>query len=150
MISRILGAMAAIFLLLASNTSVAQSPPVEVTFQVPLNLTELSADITRVRVTCMIEKDEQLGATRTYEQFAATNSQEFPVSAGQLIMTASVVVSVDATRVAAGETARYGCFLYGYSSPLQRWYDFSEAQDTGIAGFQLTPRTSPIAGNFVW
>ena len=52
--TRVLVAAVVVFISLLPVSGAAQSPAGEVTFEVPLNLTRLEPDITKVRVTCSI------------------------------------------------------------------------------------------------
>jgi hypothetical protein len=85
---------------------------------------------------------------------------ELPVSAGQLVTTARVIVPVAARRFTdettgiysdpAGKTANYHCVLMGFSSKRTPggWNQFTDNNTN--ASFGLSPTPSSITGNFVW
>ena len=149
MITQSMGAIVIALLLFTPCTAVAQTGPVEVTFKVPLNLTELSADITQIRVECMVGSPEQQGQFRLAMKMFS-NSQEMPVSGNQVVATAEITVSVDRGAVTVGETWDYGCNLFAFSNALQQWHDFADGQQLGIAAYQLKPVPSTINGSIVW
>ena len=136
----------------------AQTIPGDVTFEVPLNLTRLWGEITKVDVTCVIKSDALVG-TR-YKKIAG--HVEFPVAAGQLVTTARVVVAVAPTAFTdptgaitgspIGQPAYYQCSLTGFDMlpPTNGggWNVF-DAASTNPA-FRLTPTPSAITGKFVW
>lgn len=74
-----------------------KSIPRDVTFEVPLNLTRLAPDIKKVMVTCSMTSDafpmrkDKRGAAVKPPRGAYV---ELPVSAGQLVTTARVVIPV--------------------------------------------------------
>ena len=117
----------------------------DVIFKVPLNLTKLAADITKVTVTCLVAPPSG--------QEVGRGEQIFPVFDGQVVTTAMIIVTVADTarwRQAenVGNPMGYACALTGFSNRLQRWDQFSETQATEV--FRLTPTPSPIQGMFVW
>lgn len=148
----------AIWTLLFSQAVESQTVPGDVTFDVPLNLTRLWGEITKVAVFCKISSDALVG-TRNKQLQAQL---ELPVAAGQLVTTARVVVSVPSTAFTdptmaitgspTGKPASYQCSLSGFSMlPASNgggWNTFS-AESTNMA-FRLTPTPSAIAGSFVW
>ena len=77
----------AIWTLLFSQAVESQTVPGDVTFDVPLNLTRLWGEITKVAVWCKISSDALVG-TRNKQLQAQL---ELPVAAGQLVTTARVV-----------------------------------------------------------
>lgn len=148
----------AIWMVLLSSVVHAQSIPGDVTFDLPLNLTKLWGEITKVAVWCKISSEALVG-TRDKQ----LNTQlELPVAAGQLVTTAHVVVSVPTTAFTdptgaitgspTGKPATYQCSLSGFSMlPTTKgggWNPFSA--DSTNPAFRLTPTPSPITGSFVW
>jgi hypothetical protein len=124
-------------LLLPTGHPAAQTSSADVTFVVPLNITNLASDITKVRVTCIV-RGTALDAQRVGEL-------ELAVSGRQVITTAQVVVLVPASAVtiAAGLQANYNCTLAGYS-PALGWHPFRlESQGSSAGGSFLV--TSPTA-----
>ena len=148
----------AMWTILLSQAAQAQTVPGDVTFEVPLNLTRLWGEITKVAVWCKISSDALVG-TRNKQLQAQL---ELPVSAGQLTTTARVVVPVPSTAFTdptmamtgspTGKPASYVCKLSGFSAlPATNgggWNVFT-AESTNPA-FRLTPTPSAISGSFVW
>lgn len=132
--------------------------PGDVTFEVPLKLTQMRGEISKVAVWCKISSEVLVGARNKQLQAQL----ELPVAAGQLVTTARVVVAVPATAFTdptmaitsspIGQPATYQCKLSGFSMlPASNgggWNTFS-AESTNMA-FRLTPTPSPIQGSFVW
>lgn len=148
----------AILMLVLPSVMQAQTIPGDVTFEVPLNLTRLWAEITKVDVTCVISSDALVG-TR-YQRI--TGHVEFPVAAGQLVTMARVVVAVAPTAFTdptmaitgspLGKPATYACNLSGFNMLPSNygggWHQFSA--DSTIESFRISPTPSPITGKFVW
>ena len=148
----------AIWTLLSNGVVHAQSIPGDVTFDVPLNLTRLWGEITKVAVWCKISSDALVGTRNKRLQ----TQLELPVAAGQLVTTARVVVAVPSTAFTdptgaitgspTGKPATYQCSLSGFSALPSTygggWNVFSA--DSTNQAFHLTPTPSPISGNFVW
>jgi len=145
-------------LLLAPAPLLAQTTNSDVTFKVPLNLTNVAADIGKVRVLCVITSDALTTAIGPIPPLssvpannASANQQEWPVTSGQVATTATVVVPVPATGLVAdavGKTANYACFLGGFSTSLQRWDVFDAAHT--VPEFRLTPSPPLLQGSFTW
>jgi len=141
-----------------SGLAEGKTTPGDVTFEVPLNLTRLWGEITKVAVWCKISSNALVG-TRNKEVQAQL---ELPVASGQLVTTARVVVPVTPTSFVdptmaitpgpTGQAANYDCKLSGFSMlPTSNgggWHLFS-AESTNPA-FRLSPTPSPIKGSFVW
>jgi len=151
-------------LLIAGQASAASS---DVTFQVPLNLTKLAADITKVAVTCAVfatagrQQDgpivSNLPAVLANANFPGTpwgvKKEEIPVTGGQVVTTKAVLVAINDTQTwhqadHYGETLAYVCYLEGFSARLQHWDSFSETQATDV--FRLSPTPAEITGTFTW
>jgi hypothetical protein len=140
---------------LAAGRAAAQSA--DVTFEVPLNVTNLSSEITKVRLKCELPMSDVLSAARSGEV-------ELPVSGGQVVTTAQVLVTVPASALyspASIRTQRYTCMLAGYS-PALGWGSFEiqsvVRSSTGLSPFNVTAPTTnqqgstsnPISGTFTW
>jgi hypothetical protein len=123
-----------------------------ITFTVPVNLTQLLPDVTRVRVGCEIHsvaitvnRQSVKGQPPGSGPGIVSNSVEVPVSGGQVVTTATVVVSVAGVlEDPVGKAASAICFITGYSNSLQRWVGFNHCQSNGIpdcteAAFRVTP-----------
>jgi hypothetical protein len=148
----------AMWTILLSQAVEAQTVPGDVTFEVPVNLTRLWGEITKVAVWCKISSEALIG-TRNKQLQAQL---ELPVAAGQLVTTARVVVIVSSTAFTdptmkitgspIGQPATYQCSLSGFSMlPTTNgggWNVFSA--DSTNPAFRLTPTPAPIGGNFVW
>ncbi len=140
-----------------SDTAVSlKTIPGDITFEVPLNLTRLQPDITKVNVICTIESDAF--AARTIKG-TATRPQiggqvELPVSAGQIVTTARVIVPVTMTQFQyqdpAGKTANYHCELSGFSTKATGggWQPFTDTSTN--TSFRISPTPASLTGTFVW
>jgi hypothetical protein len=151
----------AIFLscLLLPALGTTQSIPGDVTFVVPLNLTQLYLDITKIAVDCSITSNA-IDPALVGVQNALVKQIEFPVAAGRLVTTASIVVSIPPGALIdpIGKVANYQCRLSGYSvgtkKPRQAggfpagWDNF-EANHVNPS-FRLAPTPALITGSFVW
>jgi hypothetical protein len=146
--SRMQSAVLAACVLALPVASGAQSS--DVTFRVPLNLRQLSSDISRVSVYCTIESAALTagvvikGATggRVRKQ------EEFPVTGGQLVTTAVVVLPIGSLDNPVGKTAFYTCQLGGFSASEKSWGSFSET--SAKPAFRLSPTPADISGSFTW
>ena len=135
-------------LAMTGAVAVAQTP--DVTFKAPVNVTRLPPDITKVQVDCMITSSalppDPRGATGHAGGF-----QELPVSGGQVVTTATVVVpipSLNTSANASAASATYMCRLTGFSQPLNQWGEFSDTQT--IPAFRISPTPPNITGTFNW
>ena len=137
---------AAVLVVAGGATRPAEAQTVgDVTFTVPLNITQLSPDITKVAVWCKITGPGI--NTRTGNIGAQV---EFVPSGGQVVTTASVVVAYPAGDMTnpAGQQATYACTLSGFSNSLQRWDVFREDHATPV--FRLKPTPPELSGTFIW
>ena len=117
----------------------------DVTFTVPLNLTQMSPDITKVAVWCRIT------GPAIHTRSGNIQAQvEFVPQAGQVVTTATVVVAWVNTDMTdpTGTQASYSCSLSGFSNSLQRWDVFRE--DNPTPAFRLKPTPTELTGTFVW
>ena len=142
-----------------------KSIPGDVTFEVPLDLTKLAPDISKVMVTCSMTSDAfpmRKGKGAPVKQPRGAQV-ELPVSAGQLVTTARVVIPVtvdsfmDPTMAMpkdpTGKSVDYQCDIMGFSTKGGGWQQFidkiTEPKNTNTS-FHLTPFPAPITGRFVW
>jgi hypothetical protein len=111
----------------------------DVTFEVPLSLTRLSPNISRVAVTCTVN----------YLRTPTTARVEIPVAAGDVIGTVPVVVVLSATDFKQGATVSYECTLTGFSTDLRMggWLPFDPKNGES---FTVSPAPKPILGTFTW
>ena len=142
------------------GVSAAQANPGDVTFTVPVTLTQLSNGLGKVRVSCQIQSDAITvnrnstksggpgsGAGNLYK------SEEVPLSGGQVKATATVVISTAGVLDdPIGKSAGYICNLEGFSNAQQRWVPFNSS--IPIAGtepaLRLTPSPGALSGTFTW
>ena len=152
MISRTLAMIVTACLLAAPDSSVAQATSGDVTFRLPLNLTQMSPDIAKIAVFCVIQSDaippSRPGARGASTMGELSRQEELAVSGGQLVATATVVVPVSGLDNPVGKTATYVCGITGFSTLLQHWDMFAEAHET--AAFRLSPTPQRITGSFTW
>jgi hypothetical protein len=146
---RITFVLAFVFQLLATAPASAQSTSADVTFAVPLNLTNLAADITKVRVKCSFL---HVGSSAPAPGLDRMGEVEIPVTGRQVVATAQVVVMVPPTaigsEISAGTAQRYVCALDAYSAALG-WGVFSDRGSNG--SFKTTQAvTTSIGGMFQW
>jgi hypothetical protein len=141
MISRVLATTATLCALVTPRLCVAQS---DVTFKVPLNLTQVSSDIAKVAVYCQITST----AIVSNRMGKLSAQQEIPVSGGQLVTTVTVVVAVSGLDNPVGKTATYECMLSGFSTSMQLWQAFNSAST--VPAFRLTPTPGGLSGTFAW
>jgi hypothetical protein len=140
----VLGSMLAI-----PNRSTAQTPAGDVTFKVPVNLTRLSLDITKVRVDCRLQSNAILFVDPQGQETHSMRVQtDIPVTGGQLVTTATVVFSNFSLLNPSGVSASYECDLLGYSATQATWSPFSASAP--VPAFRLTSTPAPIPGTFVW
>lgn len=150
--TRVLVAAVVAFIALLPISGAAQSPAVEVTFQVPLNLTRLEPDITRVRVSCTI-------ASRALNFLARDDNNrrgqvEIPVTGGEVRTTATVVVAIPAGVLQHPETegADYECSIAGFSvgsRGTDEGWDLFNANQAKLS-FRITPTPANLVGKFPW
>lgn len=134
-------------LVTAARSATAQTTTdPEIKFTMPLNLTQISSDISKVAVWCYITSQGVI-TTRDGRLQAQV---ELPVSGGQLVTTVTVSVAAPSASLSdpIGKPATYSCSLSGYSTSLQRW-DLFNATST-VAAFRLSPTPQPITGSFTW
>jgi hypothetical protein len=108
--------------LLAPQTAAAQEPT-QVTLNVPVNLTRLSPDISKLRLACGIRSD----AIATRDHIVGV-TQEVPTSGGQINATIPVVISIASLDDPTGKLATVRCTLEGWSALEERWAPFGPLQ----------------------
>jgi len=147
--------VAALFLCLSmlSGEVSAQTIPGDVTFEVPVNLTRLSPYLSKVAVTCMFGPriDPNMGMTSQGTD-VLSNRVELPVSAGQVVTTARVVIAIPTTPLYKPEQVlTYQCTLSALSSePMagSGWQPLD--QKAPVASLQVSPTPLPITNTFNW
>lgn len=143
------------------NIRYEPAPSDDVTFEVPINLTQLAADIKQVDVTCTISSDAIVpsGARDSFRQLAG--HVVLDVSNGQVVAPQNVVVvAVPAERLQepAKHSFHWECRLTGYSAgtrpppPARRtpvgWDTFAERHEK--PSFVLSPAPAVLSGDFTW
>ena len=134
-------------LVAAPDVVFAQVPAGDVTLKVPLNLTKLSADLVKIRVSCQLQSTalRALDAQGQETQRIMVTT-EVPVSNGQVVTTLTFVFSKFTLINPAGVSASYSCFpngtdRTGLSGPLT---------DTQPPQFRVTPSLGSLNGTFTW
>jgi hypothetical protein len=119
-----------------------------VTLVLPVNLTQLSSDLERVRLRCGVASGALTWPSSTLEQIEFKD--EVPAFGGQLVTTMKVMVliPVEYLKDPIGKTADYFCSIEGFSRSLQRWGAFSETST--VPALLLKPAPSVIQGTFTW
>lgn len=148
----------------------AASAQTVITFDVPVNLTQVPPDIEKVGVACIIMGDgltsaatSQLGgalggpmgpmaifAPQVPSSGPSWIKLEWPVMAAQVVVSLKLSLAITAEYLdnPLGKSAQYGCILAGYSKSLQKW-DMFNASHT-VPAFRLAPTPEMIQGTFVW
>lgn len=122
-------------MLLAAPASIAAQASIEITVKVPLNLTQLSPDLLKVKVSCTIQ-------TGAIPLGSASQTQELPVSGGQVVTTATIVFPLTNLDLSTtwGRNARAICSIQGYSTATG-WHGFNGPNSL------LPVRTNPALTN---
>jgi hypothetical protein len=142
---------------------VAQNPG-DITFTVPVNLTQLSSGVSKVRVSCAIISEaitvnrQPLNKGATTEAGTISAQQELPVAGGEVHATATLVVSTAGVLDnPLGKPATYSCGLDGFSVAQQRFVPFNYAlpiEGTEPALRLTVPGSQPaplrLGGTFTW
>lgn len=126
--------------------------PGDVTFEVPINLTRLSSALTTLAVTCMVGPtiDPNKGITSSGGDILS-NRVEFPVSAGQVVTTARVVIAAPATPLyKPGTVLAYECALSALSSDPMAGGWQPLGGKVPVVSLQVSPVPIPIRGTFTW
>jgi hypothetical protein len=116
----------------------------DVTFRVPINLTQLSPEIGSVIVNCAISSKALPGWREVF------GGAELPVVDGRIAATATVVVQVPALDLSSSPppSAGYRCEIKGKIKDTTRVGDFRhDAQD---AAFRVSPTPARLQGGFSW
>jgi hypothetical protein len=140
-----------LIILVAPEPSAAQVPA-EVTLKVPVNLTKLGPDVTRIRLQCSIQSDA-ITAGENLEYFGtSTNTviqiQEFPVSGGQVVTTASFMFGFAKLNNPVGKSAAAGCNLVGWSESQMKYLQFGPGETN--PSFRVTSTVTGINSYFDW
>jgi hypothetical protein len=122
----------------------------DVTFTIPLNLTQLSPQIDKVFISCEVMSSAILVNRSKGTGRVTPPWLEFPNTSGQVVTTATFVVplpfgTVDTTQ---GASANYVCYLGGHSKMTGQSSGFSDTN--ADPAFRLSPTPTAIYGNFTW
>ncbi|MGC4028503.1 MAG: hypothetical protein QM696_06505 [Steroidobacteraceae bacterium] len=152
-------------LLIMRDAGAQQPQNATVTFVVPVDLTRLMPDISRVRVSCgitsLVLKTPSLQASGTglSRRYNLVGFNEIAVTQGAAVKSPLFVhVSVaesdflPATGNPSGQVAEYECALVGHSTASNSWGEFIAVNParTSNSMYWLTPLPSKITGQFVW
>ena len=155
MLARFLPAMAVAGALCAPGSVAAQSPTFEtaVTFLVPVTLTQLSPDLEKIKLHCLIHYNEVFPKTPSFPAGAVPMPEdEATVIMGQVITTMKVEYVIPSgwlLKEAAGTLAYYHCNFQGFSKSLQKWAYLSETATESV--FRVTPLPGgSLNGTFKW
>jgi hypothetical protein len=148
MVSRLSIAILAGCLVAAQDLVVAQVPGGDVTLRVPLNLTKLSTDITKVRVSCRLQSTALIAYDlQGQESHGMAGGTDVPVSNGQVVTTATVVFSNYTLTNPGGATASYQCNLVGFD---RTGISSNFTESNPDPKFRLTPAPGILTGTFAW
>lgn len=158
MVSKLVGlAMLAGTLAVPSRaTAQATSPGLAtvISLQSQVNLTNLPADLERIRLGCWITSPSYSlpAPSMSYpNDVSKFPGAELYVVQGKAVGDMTVQVPIFAAYLAPdaiGKQASYTCGFAGYSTSLQRW-DFFSDQHTNPT-FRLSPTPPNFGGTFVW
>jgi len=134
-------------------TAVTSAQQSDVTFRVPVNLTNLSPDIVRVRVQCRISAyfSEFKGTRQGDAWFYQASGQ---IVGGRIAATATVVVAVPTLKDPAGlispapKTANWDCSLQAFTQAGPVWGEFGETPSSQM--YRMSPPLTRISGSFLW
>jgi hypothetical protein len=128
----------------------AQTPTVAttVTFVVPVDLTQLSPDLQKVRLACAVSSPALVVPSGFGP--APTAEDEIAVQSGQVVTTLRVVIPILSSWLQdpVGKRADYGCHLEGLSKSNPQWNVF--ADNAADPAFRLKPTPANLFGSFVW
>ena len=140
----------------ASTPAQAQTT---VSFEVPINLTQVSGDIEKVGVSCLVAGDGVVypagyvaGNPFNTNETVGPNwaKQELKVMGGQVVVTLRLNVQIPAEWLdnPIGRPGQYVCSIMGFSTSLNRWGQFKA--DSPVPAFRLSPTPQDIWKSFVW
>jgi hypothetical protein len=133
-----------VVLLLLPATTWAQATSNDVTFKVPVRITNLSPNIEALYVVCGITS---LALDRSRD---SSPPARFFMSTGRIDRTLDVIVRIpNPINISRSNVATYACVLTGLNraTPPVR-SEFSE--NHALPEFRLSPTPRPITGSFEW
>lgn len=135
-----------------SATAAAQSN--DFTINVPLNLTRLLPDLSKVAVDCAIPG----GGTFGHDGIAGRT--ELNVTGGKLVTTATVLMAMGSVNPPIGMTVSYTCSLSGFSVAQNAWAPLVAQSNSPSQNpaFRIWLNPAPalpsqafiVAGSFFW
>lgn len=130
--------------LMAQTSTIATT----ITFIVPVNLTQLSPEITKVRVGCAIAPSSALVYPTNNTGPSPNVEEEMDVTSGQMVTAFRVIMPIYSSWLQdpVGKQASYGCALEGYAKG--RWDRFKDTH--ADPAWRLTPTPETIWGTFTW
>jgi hypothetical protein len=131
----------------------AQGVSTEVTFKIPVNLTQLGPDVQKVKVSCSLLSDAIVattsGATALYGGgFEVAKAAELPATGGQVVTTALLVYTLTGLDNPVGKNANLSCILVGWSPTEKTWIVFDP--NATNASFRTTTEVPVLKSSFVW
>ena len=134
----------------SATPAAAQQGPVEVAFELPLNLTRLPSVVTKVKVDCTLTSGAIIPrSTAPLAPHSRNAAMELPVTQGEVVQAIRLVITLDPQELdnPSGTLASYECKLLGFDPSVQRW---GALFNGNTPGFIITPIPAPITGTFVW
>jgi hypothetical protein len=116
----------------------------DVTFTVPVNLTQLRPEVQGVAVECQITSTAIIAPTKG----SSSGVARFVPTGGRVQTTATVHVPIARLDSDSGTAATYRCDLKGQTYANGPWSLFSA--NAFMLALKLTPQTAPIIGTFNW
>jgi len=151
MMRKVLGIALVAGTLAAPRRATGQSAATIVSFEMQVNLTNLSPDLERVRLLCMITSTSLAMPAPTNYSAELLPGTTMYVAQGQLVGTITVQFPIEAGWLAPdaiGKQADYQCQLVGFSTSLKRWDLLSDQPQT--PSFRLNTSPPALRGSFVW
>jgi hypothetical protein len=130
----------------------AAAPPGDVAFTVPLSLTQLSPDLAKVRVACIIRGQSRNTPIGLHTPTAQGLSSEVVVpDTGQINRTVTVLVRMLQVNDTWGTSSSYECNLETFTNSTQAWHDHLtlQVQTPGLY-LALSPPPARITGSITW
>ena len=132
--------------------SAAAAQSSDVTFTIPLNLTQLSSQLQKVGILCRVTSSAFTRHDKGVAEGHLDNlPAEFPNETGRIVTTATVVVPIPFGSLsddAAGKTASYSCTLYGNAKTETLPIPFAETATD--PAHRLSPTPGSLSGTFTW
>ena len=136
----------------APGSLAAQTFTIEtsVTFLLPVNLTQLSPDIEKIKLLCLITSPAMTPTGLPPNVPFPMIASEAVVSSGQVNTTLRTELPIFSGWLvdAVGKQAAYQCALQGYKKSAQQWNFFDEASPDPV--FRVKPTPPGLQGSFVW